>query len=54
MTRNQTSNFWLSWFVYEVWATLYIAHFAKTTLWSLIFDLEMSSFHQNDQKKRNR
>ena len=47
---NQTSNFQLSWFAYEAWATLYMAFFAKTTLWSLIFDLEMSSFHQNDQK----
>ena len=47
---NQTSNFRLSWFAYEAWATLYMAYFAKTTLWSLIFDLEMSSFHQNDQK----
>ena len=47
---NQTSNFRLSWFAYEAWATLYMAYFAKTTLWSLIFDLEMSSFHKNDQK----
>ena len=53
LTHHMT-HFWLPRFTYDARATRYETHFLKIALSSLIFDLERSSFHQNDQQDVNK